>query len=55
MARASQHFGYRLVCRVEDRVITVIVISIGKRERGDVCENAKARLQEGYIPALRQE
>jgi mRNA interferase RelE/StbE len=27
--------GYRLVYQVEDRTVTVLVVSIGKRERGE--------------------
>ncbi|WP_199194669.1 type II toxin-antitoxin system RelE family toxin [Phyllobacterium phragmitis] len=37
--------GYRLVYRVEDHIITVLVVAIGKRERGDVYSAAKARRQ----------
>ena len=28
--------GYRLVCRVEDRVVTVTVVAVGRRERSEV-------------------
>ena len=35
--------GYRLVYRVEDETITVIVVAVGKRERADVYETAKKR------------
>ena len=35
--------GYRLVYRVEETRITVIVVAVGKRERGDVYESAKRR------------
>jgi mRNA interferase RelE/StbE len=36
--------GYRLVYRVEDQRITVVVISVGKRERGLVYSKAQDRL-----------
>ncbi|AOE87705.1 RelE toxin [Pseudomonas sp. TCU-HL1] len=36
--------GYRLVYRVEDERITVVVISVGKRERGLVYNRARNRL-----------
>ena len=36
--------GYRLVYRVEDQRITVVVISVGKRERGAAYDHAKGRL-----------
>ncbi|MCK0197977.1 type II toxin-antitoxin system RelE/ParE family toxin [Ancylobacter sp. 6x-1] len=35
--------GYRLVYRVEDTTITVVVVAVGKRERGEVYEAAKRR------------
>jgi mRNA interferase RelE/StbE len=35
--------GYRLVYRVEEGRITVVVISVGKRERGSVYEKARGR------------
>ena len=35
--------GYRLVYRVEDQRITVVVVAVGKRERGEVYEQAKRR------------
>lgn len=35
--------GYRLVYRVEDQRITVVVAAVGKRERGEVYEVAKRR------------
>ncbi len=35
--------GYRLVCRVEDERITVVVVAVGKRERSEVYEAAKKR------------
>ncbi|NWL80627.1 type II toxin-antitoxin system mRNA interferase toxin, RelE/StbE family [Pseudomonas taiwanensis] len=36
--------GYRLVYRVEDQRITVVVIGVGKREGGAVYDKAKGRL-----------
>jgi mRNA interferase RelE/StbE len=35
--------GYRLVYRVEDNIVTVTVVAVGKRERGDVYEAAAKR------------
>ena len=35
--------GYRLVYRVEDQRITVVVVAVGKRERSEVYEAAKKR------------
>jgi mRNA interferase RelE/StbE len=35
--------GYRLVYRVEDQRITVVLVAVGKRERGDVYEVARRR------------
>ncbi len=35
--------GYRLVYRVEDERITVVVLAVGKRERSEVYEAAKKR------------
>jgi mRNA interferase RelE/StbE len=40
-----KQLGYRLVYRVEDSTVTVLVVAVGKRERGDVYSAAKARLQ----------
>jgi mRNA interferase RelE/StbE len=37
--------GYRMVYRVEDSIITVEVIAIGKRERGAVYAAARSRSQ----------
>lgn len=37
--------GYRLVYAVEDNVVTVTVIAVGKRERNAVYEVALARLR----------
>ncbi|MEP6967077.1 MAG: type II toxin-antitoxin system RelE/ParE family toxin [Pseudomonadota bacterium] len=35
--------GYRLVYRVADETITVIVVAVGRRERSKVYESAKKR------------
>lgn len=35
--------GYRLVYRVEDGLLVVAVVAVGKRERGEVYTKAKAR------------
>jgi len=35
--------GYRLVYRVEDDTVTVLVIAVGKRERNDVYDDAQER------------
>ena len=35
--------GYRLVYRVDDATITVLVIAVGKRERSEVYEMVKKR------------
>jgi mRNA interferase RelE/StbE len=35
--------GYRLVYQVEEMRITVVVVAVGKRERGEVYEAAKRR------------
>ena len=35
--------GYRLVYRVEDARVTIVVIAVGKRERGEVYDAAKKR------------
>ncbi|WP_338922977.1 type II toxin-antitoxin system RelE/ParE family toxin [Pseudomonas silesiensis] len=35
--------GYRLVYRVEDGRIVILVLAIGKRERGSVYDSAKSR------------
>ncbi|RQJ19379.1 type II toxin-antitoxin system RelE family toxin [Pseudomonas aeruginosa] len=35
--------GYRLVYRVEDERVVVVVVSVGKRERGEVYQSAKKR------------
>lgn len=36
--------GYRLVYEVEDHIITVFVLSVGKRERSEVYKKALERL-----------
>lgn len=38
-----RQLGYRLVYRVNDETITVLVVAVGKRERGDVYSRARAR------------
>lgn len=38
--------GYRLVYQVEDNVITVTVLAVGKRERSDVYKKAAKRLND---------
>jgi mRNA interferase RelE/StbE len=35
--------GYRLVYRVEDERIVILVVAIGKRERSNVYDSAKTR------------
>ena len=35
--------GYRLVYRVEDERITVVVVAVGRREHSDVYQSAKKR------------
>ncbi|MOA66784.1 mRNA interferase RelE [compost metagenome] len=35
--------GYRLVYRVEDERVVVVVVSVGKRERSEAYEAAKKR------------
>jgi mRNA interferase RelE/StbE len=35
--------GYRLVYRVDDQRATVVVVAVGKRERGEVYEAARLR------------
>lgn len=35
--------GYRLVYRVDDAVVTVTVVAVGKRERNDVYNQARRR------------
>lgn len=38
-----RQLGYRLVFRVEDETVTVLVIAVGKRKRGDVYNVAGTR------------
>lgn len=38
--------GYRLVYLVEDQIITVTVIAIGKRDRNEVYDIALSRIQD---------
>ncbi len=38
--------GYRLVYQVEDNIITVIVLSVGKRERNEVYKAAMNRIEQ---------
>lgn len=38
--------GYRLVYQVEDNIITVIVLSVGKRERSEVYKAAISRVEQ---------
>lgn len=38
-----RQLGYRLVYRVEDEIVTVVVVAVGKRERNEVYEAAKLR------------
>lgn len=35
--------GYRLVYRVADDIVTVTVVAVGKRERGEVYESVRNR------------
>jgi mRNA interferase RelE/StbE len=35
--------GYRLVYRVEDNVLTIVVLAVGRRERSEVYEAARRR------------
>lgn len=37
--------GYRLVYQVQDDIVVVFVISVGKRERGEAYKEAHKRLQ----------
>ena len=36
-----RHWGYRLVYRVNNDVVTVTVVAVGRRERGGVYETAR--------------
>ncbi|MDA0245943.1 MAG: type II toxin-antitoxin system RelE/ParE family toxin [Chloroflexi bacterium] len=40
-----RHFGYRLAYIVEDNIVTVTVLVVGKRERNEIYEVALARLR----------
>lgn len=40
-----RQLGYRLVYRVDDLKITVLVVAVGKRERGEVYDIARTRSQ----------
>lgn len=42
--------GYRLVYSVDDQIVTVTVIAVGKRERNEVYEAALSRLREPRTP-----
>lgn len=35
--------GYRLVYRIEEERIVILVVAIGKRERGNVYDSARSR------------
>lgn len=36
--------GYRLVYQVRDQTVTVVIVAVGKRDRGEVYDKAKERL-----------
>jgi mRNA interferase RelE/StbE len=36
--------GYRLVYRVDDGELLVVVVAVGKRERSEIYEKARARI-----------
>lgn len=38
-----RQLGYRLVYRVDDGTVIVLVVAVGKRERGDVYNTMRAR------------
>ncbi|MDX4074041.1 type II toxin-antitoxin system RelE/ParE family toxin [Brucella sp. NBRC 113783] len=40
-----RQMGYRLVYSVNDDTVTVLVVAVGKRERGDVYNTARSRTQ----------
>jgi mRNA interferase RelE/StbE len=42
-----KRIGYRLVYRVDDDVVFVTVIGVGKRDKQQVYESAQARLRKG--------
>ena len=35
--------GYRLVYRIEDARVTIVVIAVGRRERGEIYDKARLR------------
>ncbi len=35
--------GYRLVYRIDDQTVTILVVAVGKRERSEVYRSAKKR------------
>ena len=45
-----RQLGYRLVYRVDDGTVTVLVVAVGKRERGDVYTAARER-RDGRQPS----
>ncbi len=38
--------GYRLVYEVEDRIVTVTVVAVGKRDRNEIYDVAMSRLKD---------
>lgn len=46
-----RQLGYRLVYSVNDDTVTVLVVAVGKRERGDVYNTARSRTQK-YLTTL---
>ena len=42
--------GYRLVYSVEDQIVTVTVIAVGKRDRNEVYDIALSRIQKTQKP-----
>jgi mRNA interferase RelE/StbE len=38
-----RQLGYHLVYRVDDGTVIVLVVAVGKRERGDVYDTMRAR------------
>ncbi|BCU07541.1 type II toxin-antitoxin system RelE family toxin [Allochromatium tepidum] len=41
-----RRLGYRLVYYVEDKVVTVTVVAVGKRDRNEIYDIALSRLRE---------
>lgn len=41
----QRSLGYRLIYRVDDDVVYVTVIAVGKRDKNQVCAAAKTRLE----------